>query len=104
MAYLMECVVGTLAAVGLICILKTVYDIIMTDYYSAVGRAELFLYGRGADPDSERLLCAAEQARRLYLPGLAITFVETGEPDGAYNFAEMISARRGMQYTKQSKD
>ncbi len=76
MPYLLECVIGTLAAVGFICILKGVYDIIMTSYARTGQPATLYLSGDGASPDCEHLLLAAEQARRLYLPGMEIVFLE----------------------------
>ena len=66
MPYFLECIIGTLAAVGFICILKGVYDIIMTSYARTGQPATLFLSGDGTSPDSEHLLLAAEQARRLY--------------------------------------
>ena len=66
MHYVLECVVGTLAAVGLICILKAVYDIIMATYTRAEGSATLVLKGDGSLPESERLLLAAAAGAPLY--------------------------------------
>ena len=79
MPYLFECVIGTLAAVGFICILKGIYDIIMTGYARTDAPATLYLSGDGTSPDSERLLLAAEQARRLY-PGWKSFFWNWGMP------------------------
>lgn len=100
MRYLLECVIGTLAAVGFICILKTVYDIIKTSYFRTNGSAELYLYGSGTSPESEQLLNCAEQVRRLYLPGLNIIFVETEGMNEGYNYAQAIAARRAVTYIK----
>lgn len=95
----LQCLIGALAAVGFICILKAVYDIIFTGYLRTDGRCELFLYGCGTDPEMERLLHAAEQVRRLYLPGLAIVFVEDGNADPErYNYVQALAARRDMEY------
>lgn len=100
MPYLLECVVGTLAAVGLICILKAVYDIIVSSYARAQGRATLILRGDGALPESERLLLAAREARRLYLPGLDIVFVEQSKARDESNLAERVAARCQITYIK----
>ena len=95
----LQCMIGALAAVGFICILKAVYDIIFTGYYRAAGRSELFLYGCGSDPKTEQLLNTAEQVRRLYLPGLSIIFVENGDADPErFNYAKSIAERRDMEY------
>lgn len=102
MPYIAECVVGTLAAIGLICILKTVYDIIIKGYYSAEGRAELFLYGHGKQPSGHRLLCAADQARRELFPGLVVTFVDLDEGESRQTeAARALAARCGITYIKQ---
>ncbi len=98
MPYLFECVIGTLAAVGFICILKGIYDIIMTGYARTDAPATLYLSGDGTSPDSERLLLAAEQARRLYLPRMEIVFLELG--DAADNPAAAAAARYGITYIK----
>lgn len=95
----LQCIIGTLAAVGLVCILKAVYDIIFTGYLRTDGQHELFLYGCGTDPACEQLLATAAQVRRLYLPGLCIVFVENGEADPErFNYAKVLCARRGMEY------
>lgn len=101
MGFFWECLIGTLAAVGLICILKTVYDIIMTGYYTTGGRVELFLYGEGSAPENERLLCAAEQVKRLYLPTAAITFIDLGVQQS--EVLEALAARRGVTYIKDDR-
>lgn len=98
MSYLLECVIGTLAAVGFICILKAIYDIIMASYAHTEQPATLFLSGDGNSPASEHLLLAAEQARRLYLPGMEIVFLELGETQD--NPAARLAARRGITYIK----
>ena len=61
MGFFWECAVGTLAAVGLICILKSLYDIIVTDYMTDGVRVELLLYGDCADPQFARLLHALQR-------------------------------------------
>ena len=98
MSFFGQCVIGTLAAVGLICILKTVYDIIFTGSQIAWGRAELYLYGDGTAVQSQTLLQAAEEARRLYLPALDIVFVETAAPDDRWNYAAHHAARHDVTY------
>ncbi len=100
MPYVLECVVGTLAAVGLICILKAVYDIIMATYTRAEGSATLVLKGDGSLPESERLLLAAREARRLYLPGLEILFLEQVRDGEGPNLAERTAARCQATYIK----
>lgn len=95
----LQCIIGMLSAVGLICILKAVYDIIFTGYLRTDGQSELFLYGCGTDPRTEQLIRAALQVRRLYLPGLAVVFVENGEADpDTFNYAKALCARRDMEY------
>ena len=100
MPYFLECIIGTLAAVGFICILKGVYDIIMTSYARTGQPATLFLSGDGTSPDSEHLLPAAEQARRLYLPSMQIVFLELGDTAEGETLAARIAARRGITYIK----
>ena len=70
MGFFWECAVGTLAAVGLICILKSLYDIIVTDYMTDGVRVELLLYGDSADPQFARLLHAL---RRPYSVAVRIS-------------------------------
>ena len=95
----LQCIIGTLAAVGLVCILKAVYDIIFTGYLRTEGQHELFLYGCGTDPATEQLIAAAVQTRRQYFPALAVVFVENGEADPRkFNYAKVLCARRGMEY------
>ena len=100
MGFFWECVVGTLAAVGLICILKSVYDIIVTDYMTAETDAELFLYGNGRDPRTRRLLRAVWQARCHAMPTLEIVFIETGEADERFNYAEAFAEAHPVTYIK----
>lgn len=95
----LECLIGMLAAVGFICILKAVYDIIFTGYLRTDEQSELFLYGCGTDPRTEQLLNTAAQVRRLYLPGLSVIFIENGEADPEkFNYAKVLCARRNMEY------
>lgn len=95
----LECTIGALAAIGLVCILKGIYDIILTDYLRTDIRCELSLYGCGTDPTAEQLLNTAEQIRRKYLPGMIIVFYEDGNADSdSYNFARAIAARRNVEY------
>lgn len=99
MSIWLECIIGTLAAVGLVCILKAVYDIIFTGYLRTDGACELFLYGDGTDPKAEQMLNTAMQVRRLYYPSLAIIFVDNGDGDPArFNYAKVLCTRRGMEY------
>lgn len=100
MPYFTECILGTLAAVGFICILKGVYDIIMTSYARAEEPATLYLSGDGASPASERMLLAAEQARRVYLPHMRIVFIEQSADAEGENLAARLAARRGITYMK----
>lgn len=100
MPYLLECIIGTLAAIGFICILKGVYDIIMTSYARTGQPATLYLSGDGASPASEHLLLAAEQAKRLYLPGMEIVFLELGDSADGETLVARIAARRGITYIK----
>lgn len=99
MSFLGQCVLGTLAAVGLICILKTVYDIIVPGL-PADGRAELFLYGDGSDARSLALLESAERLRRQLLPAMTIVFVDTAPT--AAEAAARAAARYGMGYQRAS--
>lgn len=102
MPYAAECILGTLAAVGFICILKGIYDIIMMSYARAAESATLYLRGDGTAPSSERLLLAAEQAQRIYLPRMRIVFVEENTEDAGENLAARLAARRGIIYIKPS--
>lgn len=78
MAFFWECVVGTLAAVGLICILKSLYDIIVTDYMTDGVRVELLLYGDSSDPHFARLLRAVLRPRSHRMRIAEVYFVELG--------------------------
>lgn len=99
MSVWLDCVIGGLAAIGFICILKEVYDIIFTDYLRTDIRGELFLFSSGTDPKTEQVLNAAEQVRKRYMPKLAIIFVENGDADpDDFNYAQSIAARRDMEY------
>lgn len=99
MSIWLECVIGIFAAVGLICILKAVYDIIFTGYFRTDGQTELFLYASGTDPKVEQLIATAAQIRRMYLPALIVVFVENGEADPEkFNYAKALCTRRHMEY------
>ena len=78
MSFFWECVIGTLAAVGLICILKSLYDIIVTDYMIDGARVELLLYGDSSDPQFCRLLQAVLRPRVHPLRISEIYFVDLG--------------------------
>ena len=100
MSFITQCVLGALAAVGFICILKSIYDIIYINYYSTPERAELYLCGDGTDASVEQLLGAALQVRRLYLHGLEIIFIDTSNDESAFNYAASICGRRDITYLK----
>ena len=97
MPYWMECIIGTMAAIGLICILQTVYAIMRSSYVRAHGRAVLVLRGDGSAPESERLLLAAAESRR-YLPGVEIVFLEQQLCPCPNNLAARTAARCGAVY------
>ena len=78
MDFFLECMVGTLAAVGLICIVKSLYDIIVTDYMTEGVRMELLLYGDSSDPRFARLLCAVLRPCCHRMRVKEIYFVELG--------------------------
>ena len=79
MGFFWECAVGTLAAVGLICILKSLYDIIVTDYMTDGVRVELLLYGDSSDPHFVRFLRAVQRPRSHLLRFDQIYYVELGQ-------------------------
>ena len=106
MSFFWECVVGTLAAVGLICILKAVYDIIVTEYITAGLSVELFVYGDGYDPRTVRLLQTLARLRGKRMPGLEIFFIErrTGKIDGKIlNYAAVCAEQYAMIYINQEE-
>lgn len=78
MGFFAQCAVGMLAAAGLICILKTVYDIIFHSTVCVRGRAELYLYLDPHSAEAEQLLRQIDQAKRTFLPGLTVIWVDTG--------------------------
>lgn len=95
----LECAIGALAAIGFICILKGIYDIILTDYLRTDTRCELSLYGCGTDPKTEQLLNTVEEIHRKYLPKVVVIFYEDGSADpDSYNFARALAARRNVEY------
>ncbi len=75
----LEFVIYSLAAVGLICILRSVCDILLLGFLHAEECAELYLFLDGRAPGAEHLLRAAHRARRAFLPGLPVVFIDTGE-------------------------
>lgn len=72
-------VLGTLAAVGLACILRSVYGLLFAGALRTGDCAELYLFLDGASPRAEQLLRAAHRARRECLPGIPVVFIDTGE-------------------------
>lgn len=78
-----EFLIYTLAAVGCICILHAIYDILFLGFLRASDCAELYLYADGRDPRAEQLLRTAARARRAYLPGMPVIFIDTGEGSDA---------------------
>lgn len=79
MGFMGQCVIGTLAAIGFICILKMGYDIIFNSMVCPKGKAVLYLYAPKEDAQTEQLLRQAVLARRAYLPGMMIYWIDTGE-------------------------
>lgn len=78
MSFFWECVIGTLAAVGLICILKSLYDIIVTDYMTDGVRVELLLYGDSSDPQFGRFLRSILRPHSAPVQIAEIYFVDIG--------------------------
>lgn len=76
---LWEWIVGILAVVGFICILRSGYDILCTGVLRAGDHAELYLFIDGSDPGAEQLLRAAHRARCTFLPGLPVVLIDTGK-------------------------
>lgn len=76
---LFQWVMGILAAIGFICILRSGYDILCSGYPRAGEHAELYLFIDGHAPGAEQLLRAAHRARRVFLPGLPVVLIDTGE-------------------------
>lgn len=72
-------IIGMLAAVGFICILRSIYDILCSGFPRAGSCAELYLFLDGRDPGAEQLLRTAHRVRRVFLPGLPVIFIDTGE-------------------------
>ncbi|RKJ75807.1 hypothetical protein D7X33_16110 [Butyricicoccus sp. 1XD8-22] len=88
-------IVGTLAAVGLACILWSVYGLLFAGFPRAGDCAELYLYLDGASPRAEQLLRTAHRARREYLPGIPIVFIDTGE---GCEPLRQLAAQLGIEY------
>lgn len=78
MGFFWECIVGTLAAVGLICILKSLYDIIVTDYMTDGVRVELLLYGDSSDSRFVRLLHAVQRPHSVAVRVSDIYMIDLG--------------------------
>lgn len=74
----MNVLIDALAAVGFICILWVIYGILFLGFPFAGGHALLYLFCDGRDPRAEHLLRAAARARRAFLRGAPIVFVELG--------------------------
>lgn len=75
MGFVGQCVIGTLAAIGFICILKMGYDIIFHSMVCPKGKAVLYLYPPKEEAEAEELLKLAILARRTYLPGMVIDWM-----------------------------
>lgn len=76
MGFVVQCIIGTLAAVGLICSLKLVYDIIIYKINCPVGQAVLYLYVSLEDATTEHLLRTAASVRHSHLPRLTIILID----------------------------
>ena len=92
---LFEWIVGILAAVGLICILRSGYDILCAGCPRAGEHAELYLYLDGREPGAEQLLRAAHRARAVFLPGMPIVWIDTGAGCGPLR---RLAERLDMEY------
>ncbi len=79
MSFTGQCIIGTLAAIGFICILKMGYDIIFNSMVCPKGKAVLYLYAPQEEIEARQLLRLAVLARRIYLPGMQIYWIDTGE-------------------------
>ena len=78
MGFVGQCIIGTLAAIGFICILKMGYDIIFNSMVCPKGKAVLYLYAPKEDIEAKQLLRLAILARRTYLPGMMIYWIDPG--------------------------
>lgn len=72
----MNIFIDALAAVGFICILWVIYGILFLGFPFAGRHALLYLFCDGRDPRAEHLLRAADRARRVFLRGAPIVFVD----------------------------
>ena len=81
MSFLEQCIIGTFAAIGFICILKMGYDIIFNSMVCPKGKAVLYIYAPKEDAQTEQLLRQAVLARRAYLPGMVIYWLDTGKSE-----------------------
>ncbi len=81
MSFLGQCIIGTFAAIGFICILKMGYDIIFNSMVCPKGKAVLYIYAPKEDAQTEQLLRQAVLARRAYLPGMVIYWLDTGKSE-----------------------
>ena len=75
----LEIFIYSLAAVGFICILWAIYGILFSGFPRAEGCAELYLFLDSRDPGAEQLLRAATRARRTFLKGMPVLFIDTGD-------------------------
>ncbi len=92
---ILECITGILAAIGFICILRSVYDILCKGYPRAGDHAELYLFIDGGDPGAEQLLRAAHRARSAFLPDMPVVFIDTGEGSEALR---SLAGRLDIEY------
>lgn len=77
MQFWQETLLGTLAAVGIICIMRSVYDIICIGFLRRHDCAELYLYGDENLAQCEQMMRAAIQMKWQYVPGMTIVFIDT---------------------------
>ncbi len=97
MGFFGQCVIGTLAAIGFICILKMGYDIIFNSMVCPKGKAVLYVYAKKEDAETEQLLKQAVLARRTYLPGMMIYWIDTGEQmTESQNTVDIIKENGGI--------
>lgn len=98
MAFWLECVVGVLAAVGLICIIKETCAILFGEQLRVGVHAELYIYGNGANPRTIELLRAVQQIQIRYLPEMTAIFIETNGQTDACSFAQALCERHNAEY------
>lgn len=98
MDFLWQSVIGGLAAVGFICILRAMCDIIYMKYYRVQECAELYISADGSDVRVLHLLGAAVHVRKVFLKGVQITFVDTCTYPQVPNYAAQFCDRFDIIY------